>query len=241
MASVIRYSCPRCDHPLRKDFAHGELFACPECRGRFKFLLDEPSGHAAMIDQDVRRPSHPLWLPRGSVRALVAVAMAAAFWVLTFAGRTVPGYLMSLLLTIVGYYFGYRSEADQGDVRVYDASAEIERPLGLPAGVIRLGLMAGFLASGAALLAAGTLSRVEYIEFFVILFGLLLGTGFGRMLSKIRGTGAYGAINHVKAVLVLGLAAFLTWLILTGRSMGMSEWLLVVLCSLVSFYFGSRS
>lgn len=241
MPSDSRYSCPRCDYPIRRSFADGELFACPECKGRFKFLLDEETGHAAMVDQDDRPPVHPLWLPRGSVRALVSLAMAGSFWVLAMGGRAVPGYLMNLLLAIVGYYFGYRAEADQGDVRVYDASAEIERPLALPAGVIRLALIAGFVASGAVLLARGRLSGMVYLEFFVILFGLLLGSAFGKMLSRIRGTGAYATVNHTKAVLALGLAGLLMWVLLTGRDANVSEWLLVLLCSLVSFYFGSRS
>ena len=241
MAHDTRYSCPRCDYPIRRAFAGGDVFASPECRGRFRFLLDEQTGHAAMVDQDDRPPCHPLFLPRGSVRALVSLALAASFWVLTFTGRAVPGYLMNLLLTVVGYYFGYRADADQGDVRVYDASAEVERPLALPSGVIRLVLVAGFAASGVALLAAGKLMELAYVEFFVILSGLLLGALFGKMLSKIRGSGAYMAVNHVKAVLVLGLAGLLTWILVGGRDADMSERLMVVLCSAVSFYFGSRS
>jgi len=39
----------------------------------------------------------------------------------------------------------------------------------------------------------------------------------------------------------MALAGFLTWALVAGRDADMSEWLMVVLCSMVSFYFGSRS
>ena len=244
MYPASTHYCPRCRHPIDEDLSRIDQYSCPKCLSLFRVLFDAESDRAAMIDIARRRGHHPLFLPKGSVRALVSLALAVSFWGLTFTGRDVPGYLMGLLLTVVGYYFGYRADVDCGGLTVHDSAAETERPLNLPAGVIRLVLTIGFAASAGVLLARGRLSELPYAEFFVILLGLLLGTVFGKLLARVRHTAAYGLINHVKAVVVLALAGFLAWAMLaepTREAIPHQEIVFIVLCALISFYFGSRT
>lgn len=244
MYPTITHYCPRCRHPIDEDLSRIEQYSCPKCLSLFRVLFDAKSDRAAMIDIARRRGHHPLFLPKGSVRAMVSLALAVSFWGLTFTGRDVPGYLMGLLLTVVGYYFGYRADVDRSGLSVHDSAAETERPLNLPAGVIRLVLFIGFAASAGVLLARGELSKLPYAEFFVILFGLLLGTVFGKLLARVRHTGAYGLVNHVKAIVVLALAGFLAWTMLAEPSLDMiphPDIAFMALCALISFYFGSRT
>ena len=236
--------CPRCRHAIDEDLSRVDQYSCPKCLSLFRVLFDTETDRAALIDISRRGGHHPLFLPKGSVRALVSLALAVSFWGLTFTGRDVPGYLMGLLLTVVGYYFGYRADVDRSGLTVHDSAPETQRPLNLPAGVIRLVLIAGFAASAAVLLERGELSKLPYVEFFVILFGLLLGTVFGKLLARVRHTGAYGLVNHVKAIVVLALAGFLAWAMLAEPSqetIPQQEIVFIVLCSLISFYFGSRT
>lgn len=50
----------------------------------------------------------PLWLPRGSVRALIALAVTATFVYLAVSGAVVPEWLLAVLGTVLGYYFAHR-------------------------------------------------------------------------------------------------------------------------------------
>lgn len=51
----------------------------------------------------------PLNLPKGSIRSFVTLTMALSCWALVVTGRPVPAWLFSLILTVIGYYFGFRT------------------------------------------------------------------------------------------------------------------------------------
>ena len=76
MDETIHYSCPNCDYPIGRPKHDGDEFVCPECRSKYTALIDESTGRVAMVDQDTRRAAPPLYLPSGSVRALVSLTLA---------------------------------------------------------------------------------------------------------------------------------------------------------------------
>lgn len=236
-----QYHCPLCGCGIRQDLPDGAAFACPVCGGRFRVVRGDPTAEPIFVEQAPPAPDRPLGLPKGSIRATIALAMAFSCWALIFMDRPVPGCLLSLVLTIVGYYFGFRTTAAVTHDRAYDAAARRMRPLYLPGGAVRLILVAGFAAAGICLAATGKLAEMPYLEFVVVLAGLIAGHLFGRAFRKSRGMGLYRVGGHVVGLLGLGVAGYLTAAFVTGTYGQTSPHLLVALCALISFYFGSRS
>ena len=236
------YRCPQCSVELLEDYAEKSVYACPECTARFKALADKESGRVALIEVDERTIPEPLYLPRGSIRAITTLSMAISCWIMVLAGRDVPSYLFSLLLAILGYYFGFRTKMKSAQSRLIDATAEALEPLYLPGGLIRALLIAGFLVAGLVLLERGRFASPDliYLEFFVIFAGLVVGHVFACLLARARATPLTIATNHVKGLLVLVVCALLCYLFLGGgHAQHPKESML--LCAAVSFYFGSRT
>jgi hypothetical protein len=187
--------------------------------------------------------AEPLGLPRGSVRALVGVAMAACCWVLIFTGRQVPTSLLGLTAAILGYYFGLRTKqaSPAGQTAAPRKTPARRQPLGLPAGVIRLVLCLGFVASGVMLLVRGKLADLAYVEFFLVLMGLVVGYLTAKLLRGRRRGPVWSTVNHVKGAVVLAITAVLAVWFLVGFSGGKPALPTTIMCAAVSFYFGSRS
>lgn len=51
---------------------------------------------------------HPLWMPAGSVRAILALAMVAAA-IVAYLVEAIPDIPLELLTLVLGFYFGQRS------------------------------------------------------------------------------------------------------------------------------------
>ncbi|MFH0962609.1 MAG: hypothetical protein V2A58_01210 [Planctomycetota bacterium] len=109
MFSKPIYRCPQCSVELLEDHVEKSVFACPECSARYKALADKETGRAALIEVEERTIPEPLYLPTGSIRAIATLSMACSCWVMIVARSDVPPYLFSLLLAILGFYFGSRT------------------------------------------------------------------------------------------------------------------------------------
>lgn len=57
-------------------------------------------------------PKQPLWLPRGSIRAILALAVVGTALAMFLLNREVPESLAVLGGSIVGYYFASRGKGD---------------------------------------------------------------------------------------------------------------------------------
>lgn len=232
------YKCPNCGRGVSVWLTDHTRYTCPACRCDYNVLVDEKTNEGAFFDLTTPPAIEPLWLPKGSVRGLMALMLAAACWARAYAGWHVPGALSSLLLAVVGFYFGFRTKAAMLSDRVYDPRAKREQPLFLPAGAIRLILVVGFLWMGAALaLRRELLAHLEYLEFFFVLAGLVAG----HLSTRLLGGRLPPAAAHVKGMLGLLAAAALMALFVTGRDASLSPIAITLLCAAVSFYFGSRS
>ena len=152
-----------------------------------------------------------------------------------------PGPLFGVLLTVVGYYFGFRMRVKEAASRIYDPGAHVQEPLFLPGGCIRTTLMLGFGVSAVVLHSQGRLVRREFLEFFVVLAGLIGGHLFARAFAGLKGGAAHVALSHVKGASVLCAAAWLTILFLSGGHAQAPPALLLGLCCVETFYYGSRS
>lgn len=232
--------CPKCDGTLTVVEGDAEVLQCAECGGRFTALIDPAHDVGALVDLGEAKRVHPLWLPRGSIRALVTIALSGVAWAQVLQGRDIPPFLLGLLLTLIGYYFGVRREVRGNDSGIYDVDPSPERPLFLPSGSIRLLLMLGFLVSGVLLLLRGAMEDKVYLEFFLVIAGLVVGHLFRRGLARLDGALAFNLVRHGKALAVIAVTAGVVYLV--QQELHQSYYPLPIgLSALVSFYFGSRS
>jgi hypothetical protein len=241
MFEKATYKCPGCGYAIGADLRDGSSFTCRTCGKRFSVTGEPDAGTVALFEDSAVVIPEPLYLPRGSIRALVAIMMALSCWVLILTRRDVPSYLFSLILTMVGYYFGFRMRVKEAESRIFDPAAEVRDPLMLPAGCIRGFLTMGFLVCGIALYGRGGLGAEKYLHFFVILAGLIVGHYFHKLFWRAPETAFYVGINHTKGLFVLAAAAWLAYLFLSGAYEETSPAMLMGLACAVSFYYGSRS
>lgn len=234
------YRCPACNWEFQDRLTDGTDVRCSGCGAEYRALVDEDSGRATLLRHDDRAVPEPLYLPRGSIRALVALSLAGASWALVGLARPLPESLLALLLTVLGYYFGFRRNARAAQSGMLDASREVADPLHLPGGTIRVVLAAGFVISAVALYAQGRLAAGRVLEFYLILSGLLVGHVYRRLVAGGRGTQLVIAAGHVKGLAVLLTTAVLVVAWLGGWQEQWPDWVTGVLAAVVSFYFGSR-
>jgi len=178
-------------------------------------------------------------MPKGSIRAIATLATAGCTWGLLFTGRPVPDYVLDLLLAVIGYYFGFRRKVREAGGQASDAPAKAAEPLGLPGGTIRMMLVGGFGISALILYSRGQLGSSAYLEFFLILAGLIAGYFFSRLFAGMADSRVGRMINHAKGLFVLFATIQLAVLLLAGHA-EQSPLGLAMACT-ISFYFGSRS
>lgn len=59
-----------------------------------------------MMNESTNR--NPLWLPEGSVRAIMAIGLTGAVIALAVLGREPPDALTTVAGMVLGYYFGVK-------------------------------------------------------------------------------------------------------------------------------------
>ncbi len=57
-----------------------------------------------------RQGKQPLWLPRGSVRAIVFLGLVGAAAWMAISGRELPPWLEEAVALMIGIYFGTRAK-----------------------------------------------------------------------------------------------------------------------------------
>ena len=240
MFELVSYKCPNCNSEINEPMKNAGHINCLYCKSEYTVMFDEETKKAALIPVDEKILPEPLYLPRGSIRAISTLVVAFTCWILIIRGLDVPSYLLGLLLAVIGYYFGFRKKLKTAQSKIFDASAQKTEPLFLPAGFIRFLLITGFVVSGIVLYFRLELLHEKYLEFFVILLGLVVGYLFAKATSKMENTVVLNGINHCKGVVVLSASVYLSWLLLTGLYISYPYVALTMAC-LISFYFGSRS
>jgi hypothetical protein len=236
--------CPQCGVESARPLEEEDFFVCDHCGTRFSVMVDPETAKIGLVEPMADRPVQPLWMPKGSIRALAALGVTGTCWYQLLLGRAVPPSLLGLALTIVGYYFGFRARAKAAEGSIYDARERLAAPLFLPGGWIRAILIIGFAAGAAAVAARSGFDDVELLGFFVILAGLMLGHLVGRVSRKLSGLAALSVLKHVKGALVIGVTALLVHLVVRASGNPDAEpntLAVILLCSAISFYYGSRT
>jgi hypothetical protein len=243
MEALRRYACPYCGSAVREPFSAAAGFRCGRCKTHFHVVIDPVQDAVVLIRPEIARGIEPLGLPRGSIRALIALLLSATAWLLIFQSRALPLDLFTLILTIIGYYFGYRTKAKDAGDRYLDPESVSERPLYLPSGTIRFIIIMGFGLAAFVLARRHGFALRQNVQFFLILAGLVAGHLFARVMVRIETTGLQAVIRHVKGV--VGLLATLTLVALFALGFDQHESVpplaVTLLGSVVSFYFGART
>ena len=233
------YHCPTCRAEVQGKIADGEQVCCTGCRRRFRVVHSDFSGKTRLIPMDAAAVQQPLGLPRGSIRAIVTLAVAGACWVLMIGDQPVPHYLLNLLLAIIGYYFGFRQKAGSAERLAGETYTKSPEPLHLPGGSIRMLLIIGFAVSGLLMCARGRLAELMHLEFFVLLAGLVAGF-FSSRVFRTTDAATYSRFNHLRGVVAVAAAGWLVIGLLSGTYLKQPYIGLIPAC-IITFYFGSRS
>lgn len=194
---------------------------------------------------------HAFGLPGGSVRALLALALASTLCCALALNpeQQIPYYLQNVMFIVLGHYFAARkAEAPE--------AAGGPPPLWLPKGSIRVVLVLGFAAVGVLLFRQERLLEVGKNPGVLSLY-LVLGFLLGVVVTRIVHIGkprprrlledARAALSLVAVgVLVFMVAGEQHWLPSGGSAAELharlAGWRVqYVSAALVSFYFGSRS
>jgi len=71
-------------------------------------------------------PTNPLWLPEGSVRAIIAILLTLGLLIFVFMGITIPEFLILAYGILMTFYFEQRKQAAERKERMngsYNTSA----------------------------------------------------------------------------------------------------------------------
>lgn len=199
---------------------------------------------------------HPLGLPAGSVRSIIALMVSGLVWALILTAKEntieIPLYLGYLLFLIMGSFFASHGSSIAGDPK---GGAS---PWHLPRGTFRFLLVLGF----AAVIGWRTYSRGVLPEFRIggeapdhaYLLLWILGAFFAGMLATrlVRGVSPSGppawyldVLAWVSLIALLGLVVEVVILLMInptlqeGDKLSLPKWQ-SFLSAILGLYFGAR-
>jgi len=190
----------------------------------------------------------PLGLPRGSVRALLALSVVFVTCWLIVRGEDVPLAVSESLFTVLAYYFATRglaqlSPEERKQLREMRGGLEEDRPLFLPAGTIRAVIILAFVGVSAYLAKQAGIGRLLSQTTLLLVFAFLAGQLLKLITAAVkRRQPAEGvtAFEHGKAAVgVLAGLAFVG-LYVSGNQQSVSPQMHRIFLGLIIFYFGSR-
>jgi len=175
----LNYQCPECGARIVISEEDADLYRCIGCSVEYALLYNgekRPQGFA-------RKVREPLNMPRGSVRALVALLLTWALFYHAARGIVPPELLTSLLISIIFYYFGFRKT--EAKVHVGGKLLEIKTgaPLNLPRGFVRSFLVVGFIASFVFYLSRGIIPE-NLLGLFIIFLSLVAGYFYAKHFHR---------------------------------------------------------
>lgn len=203
-------------------------------------------------------PVAPLFLPVGSVRALIALGTLGTLWAIvatgkfaaeSFAATESLRYLQLAAILVLSYYFAQRGAPKQAPA---EAGSAGWAPLFLPRGTIRTIIVCGFIGVTVQLFRMHWLDVDDLLSapgpqsdmalFLLCIHAFFLGKildGVGkRTFARWFEAGARAAFGHVRAVAALAVVATFCTFLLLGKEMPSA--MNGIYLFAVGFYLGSR-
>lgn len=188
----------------------------------------------------------PLNLPKGSVRATLALLLCGTLWYLILNGRAAPELLVDSVILVVAFYFGVRGTAPIAPVPPPSPGATTARqPLYLPRGSVRVILLFGFFAVFVLAWSRGLAMDATMVLILQVLGAYLSGYAISSLALRRarRGQGPIRAVTllrHLIAAAALLIVVFVCATIVFGSPAWLPALPDQVLAWTVAFYFGSR-
>lgn len=181
----------------------------------------------------------PLNMPRGSVRALITLALLGTLFTLMAMGRPIPMIFSAVILLVLGHYFGSRSPAPSGEEKP-------PAPLGLPRGTIRTLIIAGygtitwFLWKENRL--AWDLADPNIVLLAVsgaMIAGYLIRNVFD-LVTRRKASKPRRWYENSKAILALLATGLLVFSCIVGKEGDPEQNAALLAAPIIGFYYGSR-
>ena len=192
--------------------------------------------------------NQPLGLPRGSVRALLALFVVfVACWLMVL-GETAPLAVSEALFTVLAYYFAARglvqlSRTEREQLRAGRGNGNAERPLFLPLGTIRVIIIVSFVGVAVHLAVktgfAGLLSATTLLLVMAFFAGQVVKHAL-RWLRRNRPQQGAGAFEHIKAAVGILVGLAFVALYVSGYHKAAPPRVHKLFLGVIIFYFGSR-
>lgn len=194
---------------------------------------------------------HPLFLPKGSVRALASLMVVGTAWIIIFLGESERLLqeieFINVVILVVSFYFGVRRTAVgmTGGKPVTQAD-----PLYLPRKAIRTIMLLGFLLVVIYLGAEEGWEEIPPFLFtiFLIIIGYFIGMGVNELIERIpqdetEERSLNQRIRHLKALALLGFTIIICGIYMSGvlDHQDIPNYFGNLLAVAISLYYGARS
>ena len=193
-------------------------------------------------------PPHPLGLPPGSVRAIVALTVVGVFVWLTWHGKPVGIMLSEAMLIVLAHYFASRQlltvpAALRQQLEAEGLIAKDANPLWLPHYSIRFLILAALFFTGGLLLVRGELFASDGFDNLFLVFAYLIGVVVNHLRER-RGPRPLSRWQrlwiHLKALFVMLACLMILFSTMLVGVDSLPEGLSRLLLGWILFYFGSR-
>lgn len=194
---------------------------------------------------------HPLGMPPGSIRAILALTVVGIVIYQITIGDGVGLLLSETLSIVLTHYFASRRSValppqllQLPEIRGW---AEHEpNPLWLPRGSIRMIMMVAFVVTAIYLLFNGQLFSPHVVGTIALIFAYLAGVLIRWLRNRDNAPPKpprYALFAHLQAFLVLISCVLMVFLTITNTGdnhAGLPDWLEKFSLAFILYYFGSR-
>jgi uncharacterized membrane protein len=191
----------------------------------------------------VRSRLGPLWLPRGSVRAVLALSVVFVVSWLTVRDEPVPLAVSEALFTALAYYFATRGASRSKAAEPEPTGGGELNPLFLPRGTVRFLIVAAFIGLALWVLVEEGWGRLASATTLLLVLAFFTGQVVKHVIRWLRPPSERHEVttfDHLKAAVGVGVAVGFVALFVSGAYHETPPAVYKGFLGFMIFYFGSR-
>jgi hypothetical protein len=193
---------------------------------------------------------HPLGLPKGSIRAILALIIVIIACQQMLNGA-VPNLLLSetLMIVLTHYFTARQHNSDDHKINVINKPVvetirlNEPNPLWLPRGSIRILIVTAFIITVLGLIEQGRLFDSNVLGMLIPFAAYLLGSLLKRnktINADYSNSWFMQILIHITALIAILIGFLLLFLAFNNLLSTLPEWIASLLLSAILYYFGSR-